>query len=109
MFGPITEICSIWASLDSRNQIYEKLVEKEKVQAPMAEHLCEKLRKSYQLVAYSNPFICSLCGCHYSHDNFIFHPLKCSSCSFFKCCKCQIESDSESEMLAKLAAKNKFL
>lgn len=75
----------------------------------MPEHICEKMRKSFQLLAYSNPFICSLCGCHYSHDNFIFHPLKCSSCPFFKCCKCQIESDSDSEMLAKLAAKNKML
>jgi hypothetical protein len=94
LFGPITELGSIWNSLDNRSKIYEQLVKEEDSRiTTKTQHSCID---QINFVAYEQSFICSSCKGTYCHNRFIKSHLQCKTCSYFFCAKCQIKAEDSS-------------
>lgn len=72
LFGPLTELCSVWTSLDPRAVEYLNLVKNE-TRAVTAEPMgCKRLGLEHSYVALDRPFVCSDCNRAYSHTNYLW-------------------------------------
>ena len=78
LFGPLTQLCSVWMSLDPRAGEYLNCIKNEKKQLFSESTGCKKLNKQHKYVELNRPFVCSDCNIAYSHTNFIWIHQKCT-------------------------------
>jgi hypothetical protein len=101
-FGPLTELCSIWSSLDRKSQIYQNLLESDDLKTDHTDHTCRKLGKKYEMVKYERPFVCSQCSRTYFHNNYLRSHTCCNLCGFMLCAKCKLGEESEPQLISSL-------
>jgi hypothetical protein len=105
IFGPISELCSIWRSLDGRCKIYEKMAVSKKEQTSLfsLKSSCDISSEHHSLQRYNQPFVCSTCHQTYSHSNYVWPHQRCEKCiTYTQCCKCRINSENEISLKEKL-------
>lgn len=95
IFGPLTELCSIWNSLDPRTKIYENMAKKMIIEGHSKKSLC-KSKSDHRMREYRFPFICTECSYNYSEIT-CFEPHRwCDDCNaYWICGKCQLKQYSE--------------
>lgn len=103
IFGPISELCSIWRSLDGRCKVYEKMANSKKEQISLLSLLNSCTKETHNMQRYNQPFVCSTCHQTYSHSNYIWPHQRCEKCADYTlCCKCRIDQESDDSLIEKL-------
>lgn len=89
LFGPLTELSSVWMSLDPREKEYQYLIENEKRKSAAVAIPCAK--NNHELVPHARPFICSSCSLSFSHTNYFWDHMKCKAdgCRYIICAICR--------------------
>lgn len=97
LFGPLTELSSVWMSLDPRAGEYQYIIENEKERSLPETPPCKSADKQHELVPHVRPFICSNCSLSFSHTNYFWNHLKCKvdGCNYVICALCRIKSEDK--------------
>ncbi len=111
LFGPLTELSSVWMSLDPRAGEYSYIIDNEKTKALPEMAPCKSASKKHDFVALMRPFICSNCSFSYSHSNFFWNHLKCKNdgCDYKICALCRIESEDTQRLKKRLLESDEVL
>ena len=93
LFGPVTELCSIWNNEDPRMVEYLNIIKNEARVTASEPVGCRREHKEHNYKPLKRPFICDDCNIHYSHTDFIWMHQKCESCHHRICARCRIENE----------------
>ena len=97
LFGPVSELCSIWNNFEARAAEYDALISasnKEDIKPQQ----CTEPNTQHAFSKFDLPFQCSFCERLYYHNNYIIPNKKCNNCSKYQCVKCQISEMEEEEL-----------
>ena len=104
LFGPLTELCSVWMSQDPRADCYKAIIKKEKRTPNYQSNACISEDQEHHYSELRRPFICTNCGLAFSHANYIWYHKQClrEGCQHKICAYCRLDSEKEEDLKEKV-------